>query len=289
MNTEQPRSWDEMTWTETPMESNFSVNHVLGVRRNDAWAVVFSSGFRTAYFYREHWNGSQWTHTVDEGGGDLFTPDSIVAFDQTAIGTQEKGGLMQYRADRWKVWAGSPHCSLVTGTSDEDVWCGDGLNLHHWDGMFWTSVQLAGCIGLQATAADDVWAWTSSSVVHWDGFVWSTQAAFNVRALAASARDDVWILTAEDHLLHSAGAGSSWIETAVGEGPPTPLYGIWARTRDDAWAVGTSGLILRWNGEKWSALTPVLTENSLNSVSGSGADVWIGGDDILFHGVPSGL
>lgn len=63
---------------------------------------------------------------------------------------------------------------------------------------------------------------------------------------------------------------------------PTPqgntLYGVYATSASDLWAVGEAGTILRYNGQRWSQLASG-TRNTLRGVYGSSAtDVWAVGD-----------
>lgn len=63
------------------------------------------------------------------------------------------------------------------------------------------------------------------------------------------------------------------------------LRGIWGSSRQDVWAVGDSGTLLRWDGARW-ALAQGPTSASLRGVWGSSAsDVWAVGADSTEQGV----
>jgi hypothetical protein len=72
---------------------------------------------------------------------------------------------------------------------------------------------------------------------------------------------------------------SGWRE--VESGVYLPLRGVWARSADRAWAVGSVengevGMILSWDGVAWS--TDVDTEDRrFSAIRGSGDDVWVVG------------
>jgi hypothetical protein len=68
--------------------------------------------------------------------------------------------------------------------------------------------------------------------------------------------------------------GVMWTEqdvsAVVPEGRPTTLNKVWGRAADDVYAVGETGVILRFDGLSWS-LAPSNTDNTLFTVHGGGA------------------
>lgn len=55
------------------------------------------------------------------------------------------------------------------------------------------------------------------------------------------------------------------------------LRGVWSDRRDNAWAVGDAGTVLRWDGERWVSIPTGITQN-LNAVWGpNGSEVWVVG------------
>ena len=156
----------------------------------------------------------------------------------------------------------------VDGASDDDVWAvgtsGDGTLIEHWDGTAWTvapgpSVPNAFTLlsGVSAASAADTWAVgssqdassgvTSTVIEHWDGKSWT--------------------------ITPSPNPGETISE----------LFGVSARSADDAWAVGSfddatgtfHNLVLHWNGTAWSATSapsPGLKDNTLFSAVSLGRD-----------------
>jgi hypothetical protein len=53
-------------------------------------------------------------------------------------------------------------------------------------------------------------------------------------------------------------------------------YAAWARSASEAYAVGSSGVMVRYDGSKWQELSTG-SSSTLYAVHGSGSDVWIGG------------
>lgn len=68
--------------------------------------------------------------------------------------------------------------------------------------------------------------------------------------------------------------------------PKEVLRGVWGDGLGIVWAVSESGHVLRWDGSAWSIHTSDL--GPLYAIWGSGPnDIWIGGDEGLFHGTGS--
>lgn len=67
--------------------------------------------------------------------------------------------------------------------------------------------------------------------------------------------------------------------------PPTdPLFALWGNDRDEVWAVGNSGAMLRGDGLRWSTV-PKVTNRSLRAIWGSSrSKVWATGEaGVLLH------
>jgi hypothetical protein len=64
--------------------------------------------------------------------------------------------------------------------------------------------------------------------------------------------------------------GKSW--TGIQHVAVDDLHGVWGSTSDDVWAVGDTGVAIRWNGSTW---TQYAGTTNLNAVWGTtGSDVW---------------
>jgi hypothetical protein len=80
------------------------------------------------------------------------------------------------------------------------------------------------------------------------------------------------------------GSGTTW--TAMSSGTTTPFMGVWGSGPDNVFAVGGgifgSGIVLRWNGEKWSAMSSAASDRGYFGVWGSGpTDVFVVGSQII--------
>lgn len=62
------------------------------------------------------------------------------------------------------------------------------------------------------------------------------------------------------------------------------LTGVWVESERSAWAVGSRGTVLRWDGENWREVRLVGRDRELHAVWGSGdGSVWVGGDGVLLR------
>ena len=67
------------------------------------------------------------------------------------------------------------------------------------------------------------------------------------------------------------------------------LTSVWGAARDDVYAVGKDGTVLRWDGVRWSRLA-VPTDRAIFGVWGSGADdvYLVGSGGLVLHGTGRG-
>jgi len=162
----------------------------------------------------------------------------------------------------------------VSATSSHDAWAvGNVFNFFsqghdlpfilHWNGILWTRVPLlvsprgAGLRGVTATAPNDAWAvgFTGSATgqpltLHWNGRSWNPVPSPSPGGPAS------------DSFLAGVTATSRFRAFAVGQ----------FDTSD-----GRDGLLLRWNGFRWSQVptaNPELRTQLTGVDAGSAGDVW---------------
>jgi hypothetical protein len=212
-------------------------------------------------------------------------------------------------------WCGAtPPFSSIWGSAPDDLWvlvptAGDHPTtsaMLHFDGTDWTDVSLHPRDGtiygppelltLWGSGASDVFAvGYYGGIVHFDGVRWSDQSIGDendpttqvyFRGVSGSGPDDVWAVGLQGGMAHFD--GSAWsLPSRVGDGPD--LAAVWVHDRSTAFAVGPAGLILRWDGARWSPVqdgfggTP--TTEDLTAIWGSGADdVWaVGKNGTALH------
>jgi photosystem II stability/assembly factor-like uncharacterized protein len=72
--------------------------------------------------------------------------------------------------------------------------------------------------------------------------------------------------------------GLEWSEVPTPLGSEDILLGVWARDGERAWAVGTRGAILQWDGSAWQT-EAAPTSLTLLEVGGNDEAVWAVGTD----------
>jgi hypothetical protein len=141
--------------------------------------------------------------------------------------------------------------------------------------------------GFWARGRNDVWAvGDMSTILHWDGGKWtrvSTGVAVgrNLSGVWATADGGQVYAMGSERLYHYN--GSTWRN----ELPPTLPIGaspaaISAATADDVWVVGSGGLVMHGDGQRFT-VQPFVTGSRLEAVVALGPrDVWAGGAS-MFH------
>jgi hypothetical protein len=59
-----------------------------------------------------------------------------------------------------------------------------------------------------------------------------------------------------------------WVETLLPPGTPT-LYGVWAASASDVWAVGVAGTVLHYDGAGWAPVAAGWMTGSVGCTAGS--------------------
>lgn len=192
-----------------------------------------------------------WENPIPQGNSLL---SAWVAPDQTAFAVGESGTAIQWNGYGWLALPTGLSRRLygVWGLSSTDAWAiGEQGTALHWKGSGWTATPsntTSTLMDLWGANSTDVWAVGDlSTIIHWDG--------------------------------------SNWTPTAYST---TDIKGIWGSGSNDVWAVTASsipnGSVLRWNGSKWSDVTPLSVFDNYYSVWGSGpSDVLVSGVKTIYR------
>jgi hypothetical protein len=176
-------------------------------------------------------------------------PNTVSGFTFTvAVSAQApaESGALRWLAERGPV--GTEHLQGIWGASDSSVFAvGQGGVVQHWNGHTWTELVTGTTSGLNA--------------------------------VSGTSATDVEVAGSFGTLLHYDG---NWTAQNTGG---TAWFGVWAAAPGDAFAVGSSGAIRRWNGSTWSAMTAPGGLGNLNAVWGtSGSNVYAVGDNgVILH------
>lgn len=156
--------------------------------------------------------------------------------------------------------------------------------------------------GMWGSAANNVYAANHTGMLRWNGSSWSHVAAVRWRTLYdvwGSGASNVWGVGDKGELVRWNGTawtlsrydGTSVAAKDLGDfDTPARSYslrGVWGSSASNVFAVGDSGVVLRYNGTTWTRMTTPTTAQ-LTDVWGSGAsDVYAttaSGQLIRFNG-----
>ncbi len=149
-------------------------------------------------------------------------------------------------------------------------------------------------LSISGRSSRDVWAvgadhGSGPLVLHYDGSAWTRVATHSQGTLW-------WVHAFDDGVLYAAGEGSTILrfDGSAWEKMPTPgfaastVYGVWGRSADDAYAVGSvsgsDGFVWHLEGGVWTALAlpadlpgGATGPPGFYKVSGTDEDVWVVG------------
>ncbi len=280
--------WNGITWTASRQFSFFRENlngiHMFDTTgdgvADDGWAVG-RDRFNT-FMVIIRWNGTTWINqSFNPPGASRDLNDIFCANpnDCWAVGDRDGNNFVFAR------WTGGPAWSKVTvldATNRENLfglYCvasndckavGANDTFIHWDGVSWTIPSSAIPV-----------------VRRWDTTVWNDASSTLPGGLSQSFRDISMLSYADGWIVGNRQGGNATILRWSGSGwvstPPVParnrsLFGVYAVSANDAWAVGRQRgcppnpsrvTILRWNGTAWlcSSVPPRATvDENLRSV-----------------------
>ena len=277
------------TWSDVVVPTVADLYAVRGTSANDLWIV---GGWGTIL----HWNGAAWREHVSGTQQALNRVWPIAPDNAWVVGD---GGLVLH-------WDGTAWRSIPTpttnrlfgiaGSGPNDIWAVGYATSMHWDGRAWTlfDIHAEGIVeGIYVNGPRDVWAWGFTSVIrHWDGTQWSAvplpdvastdpkrRADFPFNGGGGSGPNDMWMIGkyrdgASRVMLHKV--GETW--TRVDQATPRELFNLIAFSPEDAWAVGSAGAIVHWDGERWREMTAFSQYRGMLGLwARASDDVWAAG------------
>jgi hypothetical protein len=280
--------WNGTRWTltspSTPSAGGW-LNGVDGNTASNVWAV--GAGGSTALIQR--WNGSTWS-TVP-------SPVPAGATSSTLNGVRAFSAGSAWAVGNAVIPGGNPASRTL---------------IQRWNGTSWSiapspspdSIQNL-LVAVDGVAANDLWAvgnvghdgygggTVAGLVLHWNGSSWtraaipgadSTFSIITLRDVVAPAANNVWVVGSAFHrqlfrevpyLLHWN--GQTWRHSTLANPPAGAFHSVTALSASKVYAVGTGGLIARWNGSSWTRETtpPAGSSNALTAASANGpGTVW---------------
>lgn len=177
------------------------------------------------------------------------------------------------------------------GVHGRDLWLvGAGGLILHRSPYAWTVSDSGVSNDLRAiwgSGPQDVWAvGARGAAVHFDGRRWTrfdTGGTAELRGVWVSDEGDVFAAgaTGEGGALLRLQNGV-WVAQAAGL-LRAGLNGVWGSSASDVWAVGDGGLVLHYDGSRWSDQS-LATTASLYAIWGSGPkDLWVPAQSGVFR------
>ena len=170
----------------------------------------------------------------------------------------DSGTILELSGTTW-TRSSSPTANYlygVWGSSATNVWAvGDASTLLHWTGTAWAAVSSGYSGYLSAVRGSGMYVWAVGeawTVLERAGGTWAKVVGglnSDLYAVSGTSTTDVWAFGGE---FGSTGVvqhwnGTGWTSSSV-PASALALYGVSAGSPTAAWAVGSGGTIVRWNG-----------------------------------------
>jgi photosystem II stability/assembly factor-like uncharacterized protein len=189
------------------------------------------------------------------------TGDDMWAVGENGTVMRSAGRTGQWSIERVPAETGRLNAVHVVQASGWAV--GDGATILRLAGTSWTSEALASEVTVDLhgvyAAANGAWAvGAAGTVLSWSGTAWERQA--RDAGVTTTLRDvhfagDNGIAVGDDGtVLATANRGAKWTAQTTPEGAGD-LYGVFLVDAQHAWAVGTQGTVLFFNGTEWTYQT----------------------------------
>ncbi|MFP2895613.1 WD40/YVTN/BNR-like repeat-containing protein [Corallococcus sp. 4LFB] len=263
-----------------PSTTTATLRDVAVVSPTEAYAV----GFRGTVL---RWNGTQWSAAGSPTSEDLY---SVTLAEGGGWAVGAGGTFLSLKDGTWSVYGSSPTAALLTGVSAVSARSamavgkeGEQRQALVWDGSEWTKFA-TGAPHPYTTVSDvfmladgTAFAAQDSMIMRWKDTDWEQLTTPTTTSLQG-----VWASSANDvFAVGSSGVLMRWTSTSgrvMEQRAPFPfLHGVWGSSPSDVWAVGSGGVIMHWDGDGWTQVASPTTQE-LFGVSGTGPDdVWIVG------------
>lgn len=311
--------WNGAAWSETDVPGTSGANDVWVAPTGEAFAVGQWGGVM-----RGQGGGWTVDAAATEADAGMLYGVWGAGAEVFAVGAGDEGSgpavILRSTGSGWSEMSGDARgLRAVSGTSATNVYAAgtalDGTGndvprMLRFNGTSWQAQTLTwpgSNFGVAFYGEfTSVWA-TPGGVAFAAGYAPSTSSGFVFRTtgngtwsqLPAAPGTDreflgVWGTSSDVFVVGRGPAGAivvryngAWAETvlpAVAGGDEPAAFAVWGTAADNVYAVGSNGLLARWNGATWSTV-PSGTTETLRAVWGTGpADVYVSGDNgVLLH------
>ncbi|HEX4931804.1 MAG TPA: hypothetical protein VFV33_01415 [Gemmatimonadaceae bacterium] len=249
--------YDGRAWTRALEGVTAKFTGVWGSGPSDVWAVGYRS-FTDATCIVYRYDGRAWSAVALPVGIRALPLTDIwgsSASNVWAVGLA--GQMLHYDGVRWRDASVDPWLTFerIWGTSPSDAWIVGPGTVVRGDATGWRAYPLPVSTIGQLSAG-----WGASPIDHWaaghglahfDGTAWTRVTPDDTatgwfRAMAGVARSRVWAVMSSGS--SGTGTGAVWqydgVRWTVAARTTDNLFGVWAASATDVWAVGDRGLVL---------------------------------------------
>jgi len=224
------------------------------------------------------WTGTSWT---PEPTGTTSTITSIwgAAANDVWAGTLNST-LCHFGGTAWTCGAepGFSYTWSIWGSSKNDVWAvGPASQALHWNGTTWGSVAHSAsstAASVFGTAANDVWmVGSKGSIERWDGTAWKTgfgSGSNNLLGVTGAGPNNLMAVGIEGLVMQNKTGSFVTPDSTTRDIAQT----MWASAANDAWIFYRGGKARRYDGSKWTVLTPGFEGYSATGRAAN--DIWVG-------------
>lgn len=285
--------------SEYSIDVKYFVTGLWGSSSTDVWAAT--GGWDSVMRLLWHWDGTSWKQYDPRWDPEACCHLTINAIwgtsasEITAVGTNYDRDFgefdLHWDGMKWNTDGSFTHIMGLWGSGPGDYWSLEGHDKYSSTGyavLGKTSLEVdqqepfyEGLRGLHGSGTNDVWT-VSYRPFHWEGDKWSAFGGglrVSLRNGWAAESGDAWVI-GDERWKHAKGTGGHmyllrrttdglWRPVAYPGGAPTAIWGSGA---NDVWFAGEAGLILHWDGKRWSSYScPRMTAN-LNGIFGTSVD-----------------
>lgn len=303
--------WDGTSWASHPQSGILTTKDLLSTAAlapGQAWAVgaqgvLLQCGVSTCTPLANN----------DPMNRTLQRVISFAPKDAWAVGSQ--GVALRY--DATGTWSPQtvpglpPDLSSVWGANSSTLWAvGQGSVILRYNGTSWTpqnkpALGTAGFLGVWGADSQNLWAVGNGGLVARtvNGTDWSAVLLPDVGLSAlydvwGATKDEVVIVGQDGVVLRSQGStfvpdGASFTPGSTSPADLStrePVYAVSGAGPKAIWAVGQSGVILHWDGQRWQLEdNPDNERRDLFGVTASATDVWaVGKAGVALHRLVEG-
>jgi hypothetical protein len=213
---------DKTSWREISFSGRPRALSAVSVLGDELWAVGRSGA-------AVHYDGKIWDVERAEADGRSDDLVDVRAWPTEVWATARKGEIWRRRAKVWEAWRPAEVSALALGAmwgpSPDRVFIAAETSIAAWDGKAWsvTPVAASGRVrALHGTAPDDVWA--------------VGEVAEGARKIALALHFD----------------GKEWKRSTLAV--EQPLSTVYARSRQEVYAAGAQGSLVKWDGSAWQVI-----------------------------------